>query len=63
MLLKQIMGDKAEIRNLGDVKWLAIEDGSAGKGTGRHIAQFILRPQSDFPMRLRRRLRIALNNG
>ena len=33
----------AEIRNLGDVKWLATEDGSAGKGTGRHIAQFILR--------------------
>lgn len=33
----------AEIRNLGDVKWLATEDGSAGKGTGRHIAAFILR--------------------
>ena len=33
----------AEVRNLGDVKWLATEDGSAGKGTGRHIAQFILR--------------------
>lgn len=33
----------AEIRNLGDVKWVATEDGSAGKGTGRHIAQFILR--------------------
>jgi hypothetical protein len=25
------------------VKWLATEDGSAGKGTGRHIAAFILR--------------------
>ncbi len=34
----------AEVRNLGDVKWLATEDGSAGKGTGRHIACFILRP-------------------
>lgn len=34
----------AEVRNLGDVKWLAIEDGSEGKGTGRHIAAFILRP-------------------
>lgn len=33
----------AEVRNLGDVKWVATEDGSAGKGTGRHIAQFILR--------------------
>jgi hypothetical protein len=33
-----------EIRNLGDVKWLATEDGSEGKGTGRHIACFILRP-------------------
>lgn len=33
----------AEIRNLGDVRWLATEDGSAGKGTGRHIAAFILR--------------------
>lgn len=33
----------AEVRNLGDVKWLATEDGSQGKGTGRHIAAFILR--------------------
>ena len=32
----------AEVRNLGDVKWLATEDGSPGKGTGRHIACFIL---------------------
>lgn len=32
----------AEIRNLGDVKWCATEDGSEGKGTGRHIAQFTL---------------------
>lgn len=31
-----------EVRNLGDVRWLAIEDGSRGKGTGRHIACFIL---------------------
>ena len=34
----------AEVRNLGDVKWLSIEDGSQGKGTGRHIAAFVLRP-------------------
>lgn len=40
MLLKAI---GAEVRNLGDVKWCAIEDGSPGKGTGRHIACFILR--------------------
>jgi hypothetical protein len=33
----------AEIRNLRDVKWLATEDGSQGKGTGRHIACFVLR--------------------
>jgi hypothetical protein len=36
----------AEIRNLGDVKWLATEDGKTGKGLGRHIACFILDPQS-----------------
>ena len=33
----------AEVRNLGDVRWCSIEDGTDGKGTGRHIAQFILR--------------------
>jgi hypothetical protein len=31
----------AKVENLGDVKWCATEDGSAGKGTGRHIAAFI----------------------
>lgn len=34
----------ANVRNLGDVRWHAIEDCSAGKGTGRHIACFILEP-------------------
>lgn len=34
----------ATVRNLGDVRWLATEDGTAGKGTGRHIAAFILEP-------------------
>jgi hypothetical protein len=34
----------AQVRNLGDVKWLATEDGSEGNGTGRHIACFILEP-------------------
>jgi hypothetical protein len=33
----------ASVRNLGDVRWHAIEDGSEGPGTGRHIACFILR--------------------
>lgn len=33
----------AKVRNLGDVKWLAIEDKKEGKGTGRHIACFILK--------------------
>ena len=34
-----------KVRNLGDVRWCAIEDGSQGKGTGRHIAAFILEPE------------------
>lgn len=36
-----------DIRNLGDVRWCAIEDGSQGKGTGRHIAAFILRGKNE----------------
>lgn len=32
----------AKVENLGDVRWLATEDRSEGKGTGRHIAAFIL---------------------
>lgn len=32
----------AKVRNLKDVKWLATEDMKPGKGTGRHIACFIL---------------------
>src|ERR1700748_193879 len=42
MLMKAILGEHAHVRNLGDVRWLATEDGSAGKGPGRHIACFIL---------------------
>lgn len=34
----------AKVENLGDVKWCATEDGSQGKGMGRHIAMFILDP-------------------
>jgi len=33
-----------KVRNLGDVQWCATEDGSVGKGMGRHIACFILEP-------------------
>lgn len=36
----------AKVENLGDVKWVATEDGSQGKGTGRHIACFILEPNN-----------------
>lgn len=32
----------AKVRNLGDIRWLATEDRSQGKGTGRHIACFVL---------------------
>ena len=32
----------AKVRNLGDVRWCATEDGTQGKGTGRHVACFIL---------------------
>jgi hypothetical protein len=42
----------AEITNLGDVKWCATEDGTPGKGTGRHIAQFVLRPQNPLDAEL-----------
>lgn len=47
MLTKEILGEHAEIRNLGDVRWLSVEDGRAGKGTGRHIACFVLRSKSN----------------
>lgn len=36
----------AQVRNLKDVKWCATEDGKPGKGTGRHIACFILDPEA-----------------
>jgi len=41
MLLKHA----TEVRNLGDVKWCATEDGKAGPGIGRHVACFILDPR------------------
>lgn len=42
MMIKEIFGEKALIRNLGNVCWLSTEDGLPGKGTGRHIACFVL---------------------
>ena len=38
----------AEIKNMGDVKWLATEDGAQGPGTGRHVAMFILDPDKEM---------------
>ena len=43
--LLMLVAAGAKISNLGDVKWLATEDVSAGKGTGRHIACFVLEPE------------------
>jgi hypothetical protein len=34
----------ASVRNLGDVRWCAIEDGTPGPGIGQHVAAFILKP-------------------
>jgi len=42
VLMMMKAADVKNIRNLGDVRWCAIEDGLPGKGTGRHIACFIL---------------------
>ena len=44
--LLMLLAAGAEVRNLGDVRWLATEDQTAGKGTGRHVACFILRSAS-----------------
>jgi len=38
----KLLAEGAKVSNLGDVRWLATEDGSEGKGTGRHIACFVL---------------------
>lgn len=34
-----------EVRNLKDVRWCAVEDGTQGKGVGRWIACFVLDPK------------------
>lgn len=44
LLMLDAVGIRSEVVNLGDVRWHAIEDGTSGKGTGRHIAAFVLRP-------------------
>lgn len=44
-----LLDNGAKVRNLKDVKWLSIEDGQPGKGTGRHIACFILDPENTHP--------------
>lgn len=44
MMMKAVGAEN--VINLGDIKWCATEDGSQGKGTGRHIAAFILRPKT-----------------
>lgn len=41
LMMAEAIGE-TNIRNLGDVRWCAIEDGTPGTGTGRHIAAFIL---------------------
>ena len=48
----------AEVRNLGDVRWCAIEDGTPGKGTGRHIACFVIGPScQDYIGNIRRAIK------
>jgi hypothetical protein len=45
LMLLDVIG--AKVRNLYDVKWEAIEDRNSHKGTGRHIACFILDPEEN----------------
>lgn len=42
LMMAEATGCSYRIRNLGDVRWLSTEDRQPGKGTGRHIAAFIL---------------------
>lgn len=37
----------AQIRDLGDVRWCATEDGKPGKGIGRGIGMFVLEPKNE----------------
>ena len=45
-----LLGEDVEIRNLGDIRWLATEDRQPGNGTGRWIAAFILDPNTNPPV-------------
>lgn len=40
-----LLGAGASVKNLGNVKWCATEDGKPGRGCGYHIAQFVLEPK------------------
>lgn len=42
LMLLEILS--VEVRNLKDVRWCATEDGTQGRGTGRHVTCFILDP-------------------
>lgn len=57
-----LLDNGAKVRNLKDVKWCATEDGKPGKGTGRHIACFILDPKG-APHDPRRRPRLRRGKG
>ena len=48
LMILDCMGINNSVRNLRDIKWLSIEDRLPGKGTGRHIAMFILRPTAQI---------------
>jgi hypothetical protein len=45
--LLELLAAGAKVRNLGDIRWLATEDGQEGRGIGRHIAAFILEPKGE----------------
>ena len=47
--IHRIIEAGAKIRNLGDVRWLSIEDHKPGLGTGTWIACFILDPSANRP--------------
>ena len=42
-----LLDEGAKVTNLRDVKWHSIEDNQPGKGTGRHIAMFVLDPNEE----------------
>lgn len=40
--LLMLLEGGASVANLGDVRWLSVEDRAPGPGTGRHVAAFFL---------------------